>query len=169
MRQGTYDEQANALRFERRYEHPIEAVWRAVSEPEGLRQWCPAAVELELRPGAPMRFEFKGHEDEAMSGEVVEVDAPRLLEFLWDEDRMRIELQPDGDATLLRFTHFLEDRDAAARDMAGWHVCLEQLRRRLDGEPAAAPTSEPTDEHRVLYEKYVERGVPHGAPMPGGD
>ena len=103
MTHGTYDEQTTTLRFERCYSHPIDAVWRAVSEPEGLRKWFPAAVELDLRPGGAMRFTFPGHEDEAMGGEVIEVDPPRLLEFLWGEDRLRFEIEPDGTGALLRF------------------------------------------------------------------
>ncbi len=44
------------VRVERRFPHPIEKVWRAVTEPEHLGQWFPSPVELELRPGGAMRF-----------------------------------------------------------------------------------------------------------------
>ena len=165
MTHGTYDERANALRFERRYEHPIEAVWRAVSEPEGLRQWFPAGVELELRPGARMRFTFKGHEEEAMIGEVLAVDPPRLLEFLWDQDRMRIELEPDGGGTLLRFTHSLTQKPGAAKVAAGWHVCLDSLSTLLDTGSSEQPGTDPTPEHRALEAEYQARGLPEGDPV----
>ena len=165
MRHGTYDQQVKTLRFERRYPHPIEAVWRAVSEPEGLRQWFPAAVELELRPGGAMRFTFPGQEDEAMGGEVTEVDPPRLLEFLWEEDRIRIELEPDGDgATLLRFAHTLTREPGAAKVAAGWHVCLDALDELLETGSAEQPGTEPTPEHRALEAEYLARGLPEGDP-----
>lgn len=47
----------SALRFERRFAHSPEKVWRAITEPAHLAQWFPAAVELELRLGAEVRFD----------------------------------------------------------------------------------------------------------------
>ena len=44
------------VRVERRYPHPIDKVWRAVTTPEHLGQWFPSPVELDLRPGGAMRF-----------------------------------------------------------------------------------------------------------------
>ncbi len=31
-----------ALRFERRYRHPVERVWRAVSDPAEMASWFPS-------------------------------------------------------------------------------------------------------------------------------
>ena len=165
MRHGTYDGQARALRFERRFAHSVEHVWRAVSEPEGLRQWFPATVEIELRPGGAMRFAFPGHEEEAMRGEVTAVDPPRLLEFLWEQDRIRIELEPDGGGTLLRFTHTLTREPGAAKVAAGWHVCLDALATLLETGSSEQPGTEPTPEHRALEAEYHARGLPEGDPL----
>lgn len=160
---GTYDEQANALRFERRYAHPVEEVWKAVSEPEGLRQWFPAAVTIELRAGAPMTFTFPG-EGEPMRGRVTEVDPPRLLEFLWEDDRLRFELEPDGDGTLFRLVHHLASKPGAAKVAAGWHVCLDHLDELLETGSSEQPGTEPTPEHRALEQQYLGRGLPAGDP-----
>jgi hypothetical protein len=81
---------------------------------------------------------------------------------------LRFELKPvDGDsACLLRFTALLDAKDRAARDAAGWHVCLDGLERHLDGaNEDAAHGAE--DTWRERYEQYLERGVPSGAPIPG--
>ena len=51
------------LRFERRLAHPPEKVFRAISDPDELRHWFPATVELELRAGAPIRFAFEAGDD----------------------------------------------------------------------------------------------------------
>ena len=48
------------VRVERRYPHPIDKVWRAVTTPEHLGQWFPSPVELDLRPGGTMRFSGLG-------------------------------------------------------------------------------------------------------------
>jgi hypothetical protein len=54
----------------------------------------------------------------------------------------------------------------AARTAAGWYVCLDTLESLLDGHAVSAPTHEPTDRFRELYDSYIPRGVPHGAPIP---
>ncbi|MEA2229670.1 MAG: hypothetical protein QOF04_3300, partial [Solirubrobacteraceae bacterium] len=55
---GTYEtvDGRPAVRFERRLAHPVDAVWRAVTEPDQLAHWFPSAVSLELRPGGRMAF-----------------------------------------------------------------------------------------------------------------
>ena len=46
-----------AVQFERRLSHPIEAVWRAVTEPAELAHWFPGRVEID---GSRLRFEDAG-------------------------------------------------------------------------------------------------------------
>jgi hypothetical protein len=60
-------------------------------------------------------------------------------------------------------TVLLDSREKAARDGAGWHVCLDRLAARLDG---ASETMNGED-WRGIYEEYERRGVPTGAPLPG--
>ena len=49
---------------------------------------------------------------------------------------VRWELRALGDGCLLVLTHSFADRFKAARDGAGWHVCLWWLSRQLDGAPS---------------------------------
>jgi uncharacterized protein YndB with AHSA1/START domain len=166
---GTYEtiDGRPAVRFERRYDHPVEAVWRAVTEPGELAHWFPARVSVDdLRAGAAMRFDFG--EGMVMDGAVVELDEPRVFAFRWRSEHLRFELEAieGGAATRLRFTHVLDEADTAARNAAGWHVCLQRLGARLAGDAPDAPGSSPTPEWRALYDAYVERGVPSGAAIP---
>jgi uncharacterized protein YndB with AHSA1/START domain len=159
-----------ALCFERHLRHPVDAVWRAVTDPAELAHWFPATVTVDLREGGAMAFEFADHAElPPSSGTVIEYQPPRRLAFDWDGTVLRFELEPvdGGTACLLRFTHLLRDRDAAARDMAGWHVCLDALGEHLDGKPAQAPPPARTDTWTSLYEIYTGRGVPSGAAIPG--
>jgi len=98
-------------------------------------------------------------------GRVTEFDPPRLFAFLWGDDYLRFELEPAAgseDACLLRLTVLLDQREKAARDGAGWHVCLDRLGRKLAGaEPGGR------EDWRDLYEEYQRRGAPAGAPIPG--
>jgi hypothetical protein len=57
----------------------------------------------------------------------------------------------------------LDARDKAARDAAGWHVCLDGLQRLLDG--SGAGPHEPV-EWRPVYDEYERRGLPTGAVIP---
>jgi uncharacterized protein YndB with AHSA1/START domain len=156
-----------ALRFERTLGHPVEMVWRAVTEPGELAHWFPSEVEADLRPGGAMTFTFREHELPPMSGEVVALEPPRLFAFTWGGSELRFELEPDADGCRLVFTHFLEDREAAARDAAGWEVCLARLEQHLAGDDAAGPDTGVTPEWSAFYEKYVQSGMPSGAPIPG--
>ncbi len=44
---GAYDtiENRPALRFERRLSHPVEVVWRAITESDELERWFPSRAE----------------------------------------------------------------------------------------------------------------------------
>ena len=157
-----------AVRFERRLRHPVEAVWRAVTEPGELGHWFPAEVTADLRPGGAMSFRFRDDDAPPTEGRVTEYDPPRRFAFTWGGAVLRFELEPDdgGDACRLTFTAMPEEPEAAARDAAGWHVCLDVMERHLAGAPAEAPGGEPTDDWRRRYEEYAERRFPTGAPVP---
>ena len=155
-----------ALLFERRLDHPPAKVWDAVTQPEGLDHWFPAAVDYEPTAGAEMTFTFRDGDHPVTHGEVIDFDPPRRFAFTWSDAEIRIELEPRDSGCLLRFTHVFEAEDQAARDAAGWHVCLERLERALAGEAVAAPGTEMTDRHRELYAKYLDLGLPSGAPVP---
>ncbi|HEY3186917.1 MAG TPA: SRPBCC family protein [Solirubrobacteraceae bacterium] len=161
---GTFEtiDDRPTLRFERRLAHPVDAVWRAVTEPAELAEWFPSTVEGDLRVGGKLSFTFTTDGVPPMEGEVLELEAPRRLVFLWGEDELRFDLEPAGDGCVLRFTCVLGQRDKAARDAAGWHACLDRLEQRLDGAPA--PEGEPWREH---YEEYARRGFTTGAAIPG--
>lgn len=138
----TYVNGEPTLRFERRLRHAPAKVWRAVTDPTEMKHWFPAAVEAELRPGAPMRFVFPEEAvvDGAWDGEVLEVDEPKVFMFRWNADVLRIELIPDGDGCRLVFSQTLGGGRvgflAAGRTAAGWDTCLDQLVAGLDGSSA---------------------------------
>jgi hypothetical protein len=82
------------------------------------------------------------------------LEAPSLLELRWSDDVLRFELEPDGDAsgTVLCLTVTFPERGKAARDGAGWHVCLE----RLESFSAGAGVPDSPDRWRVVHARYTE-------------
>lgn len=139
------------LRFERQLAHPAEKVWKALTEPGQIGRWFPANVTIDLKIGGVVTFDFGETEVEVpegielpeeigpMEGKVMELDPPRLLAYTWGNELLRWELRPDDSGCRLVFTHTFDDRSGAARNAAGWHVCLDRLGALL-GETARLST-----------------------------
>jgi uncharacterized protein YndB with AHSA1/START domain len=146
----------HVLRFERRFRHPVERVWEALTTPEQISRWLEAQeVDLELVEGGRFVTRTSGPPElvEAIireAGEaglqsndrVLRVEAPHVLEHTFGSDPnsiVRWELRADGDGCLLSLKHTepadFQDENAP-RDLAGWHMLLEQLEKLLDGTPA---------------------------------
>jgi uncharacterized protein YndB with AHSA1/START domain len=149
------------LRFERRLAHPASKVWQALTDPTALTHWFPQRVEADLRPGGKMRFSPREGEDYPdWDGEVLEYEPERVFAYTWGTDLLRWELRPDGDGCLLIFTDTFAEQGKAARDAAGWHVCLEAMQAWLDDtEPP------PAGRWRQVHPSYVERFGPAAATM----
>jgi uncharacterized protein YndB with AHSA1/START domain len=130
------------LRFARRLAHPPEKVWRAITDPAELANWFPATVDIEPRVGGTMRFTFEGEEQPA-TGEILEIDPPKVLAYSWSDDVLRFELVPDGSGCRLLFSHTISEttggRFAAGRNAAGWDACLAALEARLAGSDFQPP------------------------------
>ncbi len=120
------------LRLERRFRHPVERVWRAISEPDELAHWLPS--------DAPM--------------EIVERDAPHRLVASWFGDELRFELRPEGAGCVLVFTHAFADRDVAARTAAGWDRCFARLEAHVAGQPMDERAA--LELWPLVHERYAE-------------
>jgi hypothetical protein len=57
----------------------------------------------------------------------------------------------------------LEARDTAARNAAGWTVCLAELDKHLRGAVAEGPHSDTAEPWREHYDAYIADGMPYGA------
>ena len=94
------------LRLERRYDQPVERVWRALTDPAERQHWLPGELEI------------------------IESDAPRRSVGSWQgEGTLRFELRAQGEGCALVFTHAFTDRDQAALAPAGWDRCLHAWTR----------------------------------------
>ena len=146
------DGQLCVLRYRRSLRQPPETVWRALTEDSHLAGWFPTTVEGDRSPGAPLRFSFRENEAPPFEGEMIVVDPPSVLELRWGDDVLRFELEPEGPGCVLTLTVTFPEYGKAARDAAGWHVCLAQLAYVADDE--ALPFT-PTDRWRVVHREYV--------------
>ena len=140
-----------SLTFTRSLRHPPDKVWRAVTEDEHLGAWFPQTVVGERCAGAPLRFVTSDEGDEGFDGEMLVYDPPKALEMRWGTDRLRIELEPDGDGTRLTLVDTFDELGKAARDAAGWHECLDRLVVEVDGGGSHAAWGETWRRVHPLY------------------
>jgi uncharacterized protein YndB with AHSA1/START domain len=137
------------LRFRRRLAHSRDTVWAALTEDEHLEGWFPTTIEGARVAGSPLHFSFREGEGEAFDGQMTAFDAPSLMELRWADDLLRFELEADGSGCLLSLIVTFPEHGKAARDAAGWHVCLERLGYvSADASPPWSPAEHWRDVHR---------------------
>ncbi len=115
-----------ALRFERRLDHSVERVWRAITEPAELARWFVAPVDW--KPEAGETFEAEGQ-----TGEITELEPPQRIAWSWGGELFRFELRRDAEGCLLTFTHVFDDRALGEQHAAGWEMYLNRLDGHLAG------------------------------------
>jgi len=130
----------DAIRVQRRYDHPIERVWDAVTTPEGLAEWFPA----------PVRFEGDVADFGDEKGKVLAFEPPHRLAFTWGDDQLEFELRTEGNGTVFVLTHTFSDRAGAASFASGWENCLRVLSLVLAGKPLPEP-----DKFEARHEELV--------------
>jgi uncharacterized protein YndB with AHSA1/START domain len=144
------------LRFERFLPRPVEEVWRAVTDPAELRSWFPTRIEIDRwEAGGRLVHHFDGQPMPPLPGKVLECDEPRRLVFTWGEDTIGFELSPTDGGTLFVLTEELAAAHAA-RNAAGWEVCLERLVDGVVGEDWAP-----------RFERYAAAFQPELGPQEG--
>ncbi|HTP15046.1 MAG TPA: SRPBCC family protein [Streptosporangiaceae bacterium] len=157
------------LRFTRALAHPPERVWRAITEPEQLRAWFPHLITGGWAVGTDLTFTDPQGRGPEFSGQVLAFEPPRLLEFRWGTDVIRLEIGPREGGRTLTLLDTLGELGKAARDAAGWHECLDRLACHLDGD---APTWRPGQRWAQVHPGYVASFGPRAAeigPPPGYD
>jgi uncharacterized protein YndB with AHSA1/START domain len=140
MTDGTLERHGDhqVIRFERRLAHPVERVWRALTEPDEIAAWL-ALADLELTEGGQVVLTWQNTDTEGNTavarGTVSALDPPRVIEFDTDiHGRLRWELEPDGDGTALTFTAEAQlPHEYETEVIAGWHIHLDHLEQVLDG------------------------------------
>jgi uncharacterized protein YndB with AHSA1/START domain len=128
-----------------------ETVWEFLVQPEKATRWMGVAASLDPRPGGEYRVEVLS--GNVAVGEFVEVDPPYRLAWTWGwteqsqspvppgSTRIEVELEPDGEGTLLRFTHSgLPDAEATAKHAHGWDHYLARFEIAARGEDPGRDT-----------------------------
>ena len=104
-----------AVRFTRRYDAAVEEIWHALTDPASLERW------LAPPPG----------------GTVKRAEPERVLELEWSPpgeppSQVRIELQAEGDRTVLVLEHTRIDATLGMRYMRHWANALDRFDEHFD-------------------------------------
>lgn len=113
--------------------HPVERVWRKLTEPDQLATWSPVGPSRPLTSVGPATAR-ETPDDPALDAEVLVCDPPRELVHRWGDDVLRWTLTPTASGARLALEHTFDKRDEAGMYGAGWHVCLAVLAVVLDGQ-----------------------------------
>ncbi len=116
--------------------HPPEKVWRALTDPEHLREWAPFDSDRDLGTVGPATLSTVGAPTPQVSEtQVKRAEPPKLLEFNWGGQDIRWQLEEAGSGgTRLTIWHSI-DRKFISMGAAGWHICFDVLDRLLAGQP----------------------------------
>ena len=156
------DDATARITFVRDLKHPVDKVWRAITEPDELEAWFPSTIDGERKAGAALQFVFPFPEAPMMEGTMRVFEAPNIIEFEWGTDVIRIELTPIEGGTRLTLTDTFAEYAKSARDAGGWHASLDNLGYSLDGLPKQ------DDNWKTITPWYVAHFPPEAttAPIP---
>jgi uncharacterized protein YndB with AHSA1/START domain len=120
----------------REFRHSPEKVWRALTDPDQLREWAPFEADGSMGTvGAEVNLTtVRTPKPVVIETVVTRADAPHVLEYKWGEHDTRWELEASGNGTRLTLWTKI-DRRYIAMGAAGWHISFDVLDRLLDGTP----------------------------------
>jgi uncharacterized protein YndB with AHSA1/START domain len=151
----------DVLTYERRLEHSVERVWRAITQPEEIVRWL-AEAELEPAAGGTVFLRWLNTPEQTVArGTVTVFEPPRVLELDTDvHGILRWELEEDGDGCRLVFTAALPvEAEPNLKLLAGWHIHLDHLAEALEGRPQdwSRWMEDQLPQWRVYHDRYAAR------------
>jgi uncharacterized protein YndB with AHSA1/START domain len=146
--------------------HPPAKVWRALTQPEHLREWAPFDADRDLGSKGAVKLSWAGT-PQVSEMQVTRADEPRLLEYgCGENDQLRWELEPLSNGTRLKLWHNV-DRRFISMGAAGWHICLDVLDHLLADTPigrlVAGDALQSPGWQRLNAEYAQQFGVEHPA------
>lgn len=135
-----------SLAIVRKLKASPQSVWRALTQPEALKQWMGPSddfqvllAETDVREGGRYRIVMKSPDGEEhdVSGVYREVVSNRKLVYTWAwkstperESLVTVELTPAGDGTELLLKHErFADKETRDHHEQGWTGCVRRLAR----------------------------------------
>jgi uncharacterized protein YndB with AHSA1/START domain len=143
---GKDEQDRVTVTFTRTYPHPVEQVWRAITDPEQSRHWL-GKLAFDPQPGGKFEMILDGSDPihgTVTHGEVIACDPPHLLEYWFhaqdgdvvrtDRHINRWELRTVDSSCQLRFINTFAPGERARNSiLCGWHAMVEMLDETIGG------------------------------------
>jgi uncharacterized protein YndB with AHSA1/START domain len=140
--------------------HPPAKVWKALTDPEHLREWAPFDADRSLGTVGTATLSTVGAPTPQVSEtQIKRADAPKVLVFNWGGQDIRWELEPTSGGTRLTLWHNIE-RGFISWGAAGWHLCFDVLDHFLAGDPIGrivGPAAMKFDGWQRLVTEYAKQ------------
>lgn len=129
--------EARSITVEREFPHPVEKIWRALTQPHLIEEWL---MKNDFKPAVGHRFNLHGEWGGVLDCEVLVIEPDRALSYRWDfahddaaydlRSVVTFTLSPTGNGTHLRVEQsgFRPDqKQAYGGAKLGWKQFLEKL------------------------------------------
>ena len=143
----------SVLRFEHRYAHSRERVWRAITDGAEHSAWFGFKVDID--PVAGGKFTITFSEDFVEAGKVLEANPPELFVYTGRSDTFRWELSEDGAGCGVVLINTTGDPGHIPNSAAGFHVALDALERHLNADEQPDDAAVPFDELAGYYAEVL--------------
>jgi uncharacterized protein YndB with AHSA1/START domain len=130
--------QVATISFEFDLQHSPQKVWRALTDPELLREWLLPVTGLELTPGTAFMFKTQPYPpwDGTVHCKILEIEAQKKLSYAWVVGDMELDtvvtftLEPTSSGTRLSLVQSgfkAEQKQESGGARYGWKMMGEKL------------------------------------------
>lgn len=119
--------------FERKMGHEAEEVWDMLTDNSRLKQWFDELHIAEKGKGGKLIFDMG--DGTSVDLAITDFEECQVFAFKWWAGHVRFEIsRKDGGRSKLRLIETIERiTPQTAKDLAGWHVCLDVIEAVLNG------------------------------------
>lgn len=120
--------------FERQSAHQTDEVWSMLANNSKLKKWFDELHIAEPGKGGKLIFDMGNGTTEELG--ITDYEEGHVLAFEWWDDHVRFEVerQDDSNSTLRLVETIDRITPQTAKDLAGWHVCLDVIEAILNDE-----------------------------------
>ena len=132
------------ITVEARVAAPVEAVWRAYTNPEDIKQWNAAsddwhttAASVDLREGGAFSSRMEARDGSMgfdFAGIYKKIVEHERIEYTFGDRKAVVEFIPAGESVLVRVSFDAETDHTIEQQRNGWQSILENFARHVEAK-----------------------------------